>query len=57
MVSSPIEQGQVLGTVTYKLNGEEIGKVNVVAEKKVAKNSAFNIIEYVFAKWFSLLRT
>lgn len=57
MVASPIEQGQVLGTVTYKLNGEEIGKVNVVAEKKVAKNSAFNIIEYVFAKWFSLLRT
>ena len=57
MVSSPVEQGQVLGIVTYVLNGQEIGKVNIIAEKSVSKISAFTMIENIYSKWFSLLRT
>ncbi len=57
VVSSPIDEGQILGNITYTLNGEEIGKVNIVAEKSVQKISAFSMIEYVYAKWFSLFRT
>ena len=57
IVSSPIEQGEVLGTVTYCLNGEVLGNVNIVAEKSIPKNSTFHIIEYVYNRWFSLLRT
>ena len=57
MVSSPVEQGQVLGTVTYHLNGQEIGKVNIIAEKSVSKISTFTMIENIYGKWFSLLRT
>lgn len=56
MISSPVEQGQVLGTVTYMLNGQEIGKVNIVAEKSVNKISTFTMIENIYGKWFSLLR-
>ena len=56
-ISAPIEQGEVLGTIVYRLNGEEIGNVNIIAEKSVKRNSAFHMIEYVYAKWFSLLRT
>ena len=56
MVSSPIEQGQVLGSITYQLNGEEIGKVNIIAEKSVAKISTFTMIENIYGKWFSLFR-
>lgn len=56
MVSSPVEQGQVLGTVTYHLNGQEIGKVNIIAEKSVNKISTFTMIENIYGKWFSLLR-
>ena len=56
IVSSPIAQNQILGNITYTLNGEEIGKVNIVAEKSVEKISAFSMIEYVYAKWFSLFR-
>ncbi len=55
-VSAPVAIGQILGSVTYSLNGTEIGKVNIVAEKAVAKNSAFNMIEYVFFNWLSLFR-
>lgn len=56
MISAPIEQGEVLGNIVYRLNGEEIGNVNIVAEKSISKNSAFHMIEYVYSKWFSLLR-
>ena len=55
-VNAPVSAGQVLGSVTYSLNGNEIGKVNIVAEKSVGKNTAFNMIEHVFFNWLSLLR-
>ena len=55
-VNSPVSTGQVLGSITYSLNGNEIGKVNIVAEKSIGKNTAFNMIEHVVFSWFSLLR-
>lgn len=55
-INAPVYAGQVLGNVTYSLNGNEIGKVNIVAEKSVGKNTAFNMIEHVFFNWLSLLR-
>lgn len=56
VISAPIQQGQVLGKITYNLNGKEIGKVNIIAEKSIEKISTFKMIEYVYSKWFSLLR-
>ena len=55
-INAPVYAGQVLGNVTYSLNGNEIGNVNIVAEKSVGKNTAFNMIEHVFFNWLSLLR-
>ena len=55
-INAPVYAGQVLGNVTYSLNGNEIGKVNIVAEKSVGNNTAFNMIEHVFFNWLSLLR-
>lgn len=55
-INAPVYAGQVLGNVTYSLNGNEIGKVNIVAKKSVGKNTAFNMIEHVFFNWLSLLR-
>lgn len=55
-INAPVSAGQVLGNVTYSLNGNEIRKVNIVAEKSVGKNTAFNMIEHVFFNWLSLLR-
>ena len=55
-INAPVYAGQVLGNVTYSLNGNEIGKVNIVAEKSVGNNTVFNMIEHVFFNWLSLLR-
>lgn len=55
-IYAPVSTGQVLGSVTYSLNGNEIGKVNIIAEKSVGKNTAFNMIEHVFFNWLSLFR-
>ena len=55
-INAPVYAGQVLGNVTHSLNGNEIGKVNIVAEKSVGNNTAFNMIEHVFFNWLSLLR-
>ncbi len=56
-LQAPITQGQTIGSITYTLDGKEIGKVNIVAEKTIEKNSAFNMLESIYSKWFSLLRT
>ncbi len=55
-INAPVSAGQVLGNITYSLNGTEISKVNIVAEKSVDKNTAFNMIEHVVFNWFSLFR-
>lgn len=55
-INAPVSTGQVLGSVTYSLNGNEIRKVNIIAEKSVGKNTAFNMIEHVFFNWLSLFR-
>lgn len=57
ILQAPITQGQAIGSITYTLDGKEIGKVNIVAEKTIEKNSAFNMLESIYSKWFSLLRT
>ncbi len=56
ILQAPITQGQTIGNITYTLDGKEIGKVNIVAEKTIEKNSAFNMLESIYSKWFSLLR-
>ena len=55
-INAPVSAGQILGNITYSLNGTEISKVNIVAEKSVDKNTAFNMIEHVVFNWFSLFR-
>ncbi len=57
ILQAPITQGQAIGSITYTLDGKEIEKVNIVAEKTIEKNSAFNMLEEIYTKWFSLLRT
>ena len=55
-INAPVSAGQVLGNITYSLNNVEVGKVNIIAEKSVNKNSSFNVIKYVIFNWLSLLR-
>ena len=36
-ISAPIHQGDVLGKVTFSINGENLGEVNLVADSDVEK--------------------
>ena len=55
-LSAPIAQGQKVGEVIYTLNGEEVGRTNVIAETEVEKKTFFSIASYVYRNWFSMLR-
>ena len=55
-LSAPIAQGQKVGEVVYTLNGEEVGRTNVIAETGVEKKTFFSIASYVYRNWFSMLR-
>ena len=55
-LTAPIAQGQKVGEVIYTLNGEEVGRTNVIAETEVEKKTFFSIASYVYRNWFSMLR-
>ena len=55
-IQAPISQGQILGTVNYSLNGNNIGTVNLVADNSVDKIDLFNMSKHIYWKWFCLLR-
>lgn len=48
--------GQALGNIDYVLNGEKLGSVKLVADKKIKKISLSNMNEKLFFSWFRLLR-
>ena len=55
-VQAPVAKGQVLGTITYFSNGNQLANVNLIAENDVTKVNLLNMSKYVFGKWFSLLK-
>ena len=55
-VQAPITRGQVLGEVTYSLNGEIIGRSNIVAEKDVNQISLWSMAGSLFQTWYQLIR-
>lgn len=55
-VQAPVSEGQLLGTITYSLNGNKISTVNLVAESSVEKINLFTMTKQIFNNWFDLLR-
>ncbi|MCI8345677.1 MAG: hypothetical protein HFJ42_07005 [Clostridia bacterium] len=55
-ISAPICKGQKLGEFSYVLNGETIGKTNLIAESDVKKIGILTFMERLFFSWFSILR-
>ena len=56
-ISAPITQGQKLGEMIFTLNGQEIGRSNLIAEINIEKRTFFNIATNVYQNWFNMLRT
>ncbi len=55
IISAPINKGDVIGNIVYTIDGNEVAKVNIIANESVEKNNIINMINYVFKKW-SFLR-
>ncbi len=55
-VSAPIEAGQVLGKVEFRVDGETVASVDLVAENDVAKLNIFTMGKRILKKWFYLFR-
>ena len=56
-LTAPIYEGQKVGEVVYSLNGEEVGKSNIVAETTVEKKTFFSIASYIYRSWLTMLRS
>ena len=55
IISARINKGDVIGNIVYTSDGNEVAKVNIIANESVEKNNIINMINYVFKKW-SFLR-
>ena len=55
-VSAPIEAGQVLGKVEFRVDGEAVASVDLVAESEVGKLNIFIMGKRILKKWFYLFR-
>ncbi len=55
-VQAPVSRGQVLGEITYSLNGEVVGRSNIIAEKDIPQISLWSMMGYLFQSWYQLIR-
>ena len=53
---SPLKKGDIVGEAIYKLNEEELSRVNIVVSQDVNKLNLGNVLKFIFGKWFILLR-
>ncbi len=56
-LAAPVYEGQKVGEIIYTLNGEEVGKTNILAASSVEKKTFFSISAYVYENWFNMLRS
>ena len=47
IISAPINKGDVIGNIVYTIDGNEVAKVNIIANESVEKNNIINMINYL----------
>ena len=55
-ISAPISKGQIVGKLSFSLNGDIISECNLVANSDIDKINIFSMEKNIFASWFELLR-
>lgn len=55
-LEAPIEEGEIIGTMTYMLDDEVIKTIDIVANTSVKKLNLLNMASNVFGNWSNLLR-
>lgn len=56
-VMAPVKAGDVLGKVFYRIDGEEVASVELVADSSVDSLSIFSMGKRVIKRWFCLFRS
>ena len=55
-IQAPINKGDVLGKITYTLNGNQLLEVNLIADIDIAKSNFWNLTTSLYSKWFNMIR-
>lgn len=55
-IQAPVTKGNIIGKITYTLNGETISECNLIASKNVSKINIFSMGQNILSKWSTLLR-
>lgn len=55
-VPAPINRGDKLGEVVFKLGDETLSTIDLISTSTVKKINLPNMLSHVFSKWFNLLR-
>ena len=55
-IQAPINKGDVVGKISYNLNGETISECNLIASKNVPKINILSMGQNILTKWSTLLR-
>ena len=55
-ISAPVSKGQKLGEISYVLNGETVGRTELIAESDVKKVGIWAFMERIFLSWLRVLR-
>jgi len=55
-VEAPIEQGAIIGQVTYSVGDKVVKTVNVIANETVEKINLINMTTNLYNNWFRLMR-
>ena len=55
-IQAPIKEGQILGTMEFKLGDDILGTINLISSEDIQKLQISNMMANVLDKWFYLLR-
>lgn len=55
-ICAPVHKGDVIGKVTFSLDGNIIQENNIILESDISSASFWNITTNLYQKWFNLMR-
>lgn len=54
-LTAPIEKGEQIGTVTYRLNGKELGSIGIYVEESVREAKFFDYLLNIVLQWMAVI--
>ena len=56
VINAPLNKGDIIGKITYTLDGETISECNLLADNSISKIGFLSMEQSILIKWFNLLR-